>query len=182
MSDQKARLAFEILARENARMLMAYLRGLVSDEAAVDDLFQDAMVVAWRRLDECDLSKPFGPWLRGIAARLVLAYYRKLKTQPVLLREDVLAHLDRQFESISAQVGDTWEQNVAALHDCLDALPAPQRDAIDGRYFDGLKTTSVAESLEISFEACKKRLTRARALLADCLKRKGVLLAGGLSQ
>ena len=140
------------------------------------------MVVAWRRLDECDLSKPFGPWLRGIASRLVLAYYRKLKTQPVMLHDEVLEHLDRQFESISAQVGDTWEQKVSALHDCLDALSAPHRDAINGRYFDGLKTTSVAESLEITFEACKKRLARARALLADCLKRKGVLLAGELSQ
>ena len=76
MSDQKAKLAFEILARENARMLTVYLRSIVCDDSTVDDLFQEAMVVAWKRLDECDLSKPFGPWLRGIASRLVMAHYR----------------------------------------------------------------------------------------------------------
>jgi RNA polymerase sigma-70 factor (ECF subfamily) len=33
----------------------------------------------------------------------------------------------------------------------------------------------LAQQMEISFEACKKRLQRARALVAECLKRKGVL-------
>ena len=48
-------------------MLTVFLRSRVNDEAAVDDLFQETMLVAWKRLDECDLSRPFGPWLRGIA-------------------------------------------------------------------------------------------------------------------
>lgn len=51
MSDYRAKLAFEILARENSRMLTAYLRTLVDDESVVDDLFQESMLVAWRRLD-----------------------------------------------------------------------------------------------------------------------------------
>lgn len=177
MSDQKAKLAFEILARENARMLTVYLRSIVCDDSTVDDLFQEAMVVAWKRLDECDLSKPFGPWLRGIASRLVMAHYRKRKSSPVFLDEAVLSHLDSQFESIAAQTGDTWDEKVAALHACLDALPETHRNAIDGRYFEGLKTKLVAENLNISFEACKKRLVRARGLLADCLRQKRVLLA-----
>ncbi len=67
--NKKAHKAFEILARENSRMLTVYLRSLVRDEAAVDDLFQEAMVVAWRRLDECDLDRPFGPWLSTASGR-----------------------------------------------------------------------------------------------------------------
>ena len=54
-------------------MLTVFLRSRVNDEAAVDDLFQETMLVAWKRLDDCDLSRPFGPWLRGIAHRLVMA-------------------------------------------------------------------------------------------------------------
>ena len=30
------------------------------------DLFQETMVVAWRRLDDFDHTRPFGPWLRGL--------------------------------------------------------------------------------------------------------------------
>lgn len=175
MSDQKAKLAFEILARENSRMLIAYLRTLVDDESVVDDLFQESMLIAWRRLDECDLSRPFGPWLRGIAGRLVLASYRKRKALPVFLNEALLTQLDRQFESIATCPGDTWDEKVLAIRECINALSTPHRAAIEGRYFDELKTSALAERLEISFEACKKRLVRARSLLGQCLARKGVL-------
>ena len=71
-------------------MLTVYLRSLLRDEAAIDDLIQETMIVAWRRLDECDLNRPFGPWLRGMASRLVMAHYRKQKSVPVLLHETVL--------------------------------------------------------------------------------------------
>jgi len=56
--NQRETKAFEMLVRENSRMLMTYLRSLVSDATAVDDLFQETMVVAWRRMDDCDLTRP----------------------------------------------------------------------------------------------------------------------------
>lgn len=175
--DEKARKAFEILARENSRMLMVYLRSLVRDEAAIDDLFQESMLVAWRRLDECDLDRPFGPWLRGIAARLVMAHYRKQKQVPVALQDAVLAVVDRHFENISLLAGDTWDDKVAALRECVDALPDRQQNVIRGRYFDGLQMPVLAEQLELTLEACKKRLQRSRAMIAECLRKKGVLSA-----
>ena len=158
-------------------MLMVYLRSMIRDESAVDDLFQEAMVVAWRRLDECDLDQPFGPWLRGIASRLVLAHYRKQKTAPVMLHEAVLQVVDRHFENINLLAGDTWDDKVAALRECIDALPELQKSVIGGRYFDGLSAAEVAERFELTLEACKKRLQRGRTMLAECLKTKGVLSA-----
>lgn len=176
--DLKARKAFEILARENSRMLIVYLRSLVQDEAAIDDLFQETMVVAWRRLDECDLDRPFGPWLRGIASRLVMAHYRKKKTEPVLLKESVLSLLEERFETIAGRAGDTWDEKIAALHECLDALPDKHRGAVQARYIDELPANQAAERLQVSLEAFKKRIQRTRTMLADCLKRKGVMIAG----
>lgn len=174
--DKRARKAFEILVRENSRMLTVYLRSLTRDEATVDDLFQETMVVAWRRLDECDLDRPFGPWLRGIASRLVMAHYRLKKKLPTFLDEGTLLLMDRQFESLHSQVGDTWDEKVAALHDCLDALPEKQRSVLNARYLEELSSQLVAERFQLSLEACKKRLQRSRALLAECLKKKGVLI------
>ena len=68
---------FEILIRENTDMLLAYLRSAVRDEHAIDDLYQEIFLTAWKRLEDYDRQRPFGPWLRGIASRVVLAYYRK---------------------------------------------------------------------------------------------------------
>ena len=176
--DLKARKAFEILARENSRMLTVYLRSLVHDGGAIDDLFQETMVVAWRRLDECDLERPFGPWLRGIASRLVMAHYRKKKTEPVLLQEGVLSLLEERFDAIASRAGDTWDEKIAALHECLDALPDKHRRAVQARYLDELSAKQTAERLQVSLEAFKKRIQRTRTMLADCLKRKGVMIAG----
>ena len=124
--NKKAKKAFEILVRENSRMLLVYLRSLVRDESAIDDLFQETMLVAWRRLDECDLSRPFGPWVRGIASRIVLAHYRKQQKNPVLLSEAVLQILDSHFEAINEIASDTWDDKLSALRQCIDALNTPQ--------------------------------------------------------
>ena len=174
---QKARKVFDILARENSRMLMVYLRSLIRDETVVDDLFQETMLVAWRRLDDCDLDRPFGPWLRGIASRLVLAYYRKRKVDPVILQDAILNVVDRHFENINVLAGDTWDDKVLALQACIEDLPEKNRAAITSKYFDGLSVASVAQRFDLNLEACKKRIQRGRIMLAKCLRSKGVLSA-----
>lgn len=175
MSDTKESKLFEILVRENARMLTAYLRSVIRDSSVVDDLFQETMVVAWRRLDECDLTRPFGPWLRGIASKLVLAHYRKLKQQPCFLNESILTLVDHRFESIDQQPGDQWDDKVTALHDCVDNLPDKYQQVIRRRYLNDDALQAVADQLNATVEACKKRLQRGRAMLAECLKRKHIL-------
>lgn len=181
MTDHRETKAFEILARENSRMLTMYLRSLVDDEAAVDDLFQEAMVVAWRRLDECDLSRPFGPWLRGIASRLVMAYYRKRKRLPITMNETLLSLVDQRIDAIDAQPGDSWDEKLVALRECVDALPVQYHDAVQMRYLHDQSTQGVAQQLKITIETCKKRLQRGRRIIADCLRRKGVLVSGGIA-
>ena len=178
--DPSETMVFEMLVRENTRMLMTYLRSLVRDEAAVDDLFQETMVVAWRRMDDCDLSRPFGPWLRGIASRLVMAHFRKKKKLPVLLNEKLLERIDEKFESINAQVGNTWEEKLQELEQCIEALPPKYQDVVRIRYLDNMSSDVVAETLGLTREACKKRLQRARQRIADCLKRKGLLITEGV--
>lgn len=177
MTEKKAEFVFEILARENSRMLLAFLRTLVDDPAAVDDLYQETLLVAWRRLEEVDLSKPFGPWLRGVAARLALAHYRKQKALPSFWSDEVLAHVEGRFQAISMRAGDTWEEKTVALHECVESLSAPHKLAVRGRYFRGLSLEELADLLETSVEACKKRLVRERKLLAECLRRKDVFAA-----
>lgn len=158
-------------------MLLSYLRCLVLDGNVVDDLFQETMVVAWGRLDECDLDRPFGPWLRGIASRLVMAHYRKQKVAPLVLQEAVLSAVDRQFENINLLAGDKWDDKVAALHVCIDELPEKQKLVITGKYFEGVSLAGLAERFDVSVEACKKRIQRGRTMLAKCLRTKGVLSA-----
>ena len=94
-----------------------------------------------------------------------------------MLQEAVLNVVDRHFENINLLAGDTWDGKVAALHACIDELPEKQKVVITGKYFDGVSLAGLAESFDMTLEACKKRLQRGRTMLARCLKTKGVLSA-----
>jgi RNA polymerase sigma-70 factor (ECF subfamily) len=175
MTQNLAQSIFSVLVHENTGMLMTYLRASVAREAPAEDLFQETMVVAWRRFEEFDRTRPFGPWLRGIARNLILAHYRASKRDMLLCTEDVLEHLDKRVEQIARRPGDTWDEKIAALDDCLDALPGEYREPLELHYRDHHNTHTISGLLSTSREAIKKRLQRARTKLADCLKRKNIL-------
>ena len=163
---------FEILVREHADMLTVYLRCAVRDPAAVDDLFQETMLTAWKTLDRFDRTRPFGPWLRGIAAKLVLAHHRKAARQFAICDADFLAHLESRHAALSRATGDTLDEKLDVLRQCLSRLPERYRLPVELRYHVGLQGDALADRLEISVEALKKRLQRGRARLLECLTRK----------
>lgn len=163
---------FEILVRENADMLLAYLRAILRDATAADDVFQETMLTAWKRLPDYDKSRPFGPWLRGIAARTAMAWRRQHAKSFALCDEEILEHLSARCEDLQKQPGDTWDQKLEGLRDCVDKLPDKYRDVIQLRYSEELSPETLATRLEISGETLKKRLQRGRARLLECLERK----------
>lgn len=163
---------FEILVREHAETLTLFLRSMVRDPALVDDLFQETMLVAWKNLDRFDRGRPFGPWLRGIARKLVLAHRRRGARGIVICEAEVLERLDNQFEAFGRQAGDTLDEKLEGLRACLEALPEPYREAVRLRYQEGYRGGHLADRLEITLENVKKRLQRGRGKLLECLRRK----------
>lgn len=166
---------FEILAREHADALTAFLRASLCDPAAVDDLFQETLLVAWRKIGAYDRTRPFGAWLRGIARRLVLAHVRKASREVPLSSERVLEYLDQRLAQVERQPGDTLDEKIAALRDCLGRLEPMYREPLDLHYAQRRTTEWIAEKMATTKDAIQKRLQRARLQLADCLERKAVL-------
>jgi len=161
---------FEALVREHADMLAAYLRSLVADASEADDLFQETMVIAWRRLDDFDHTRPFGPWLRGIARKLVLAYRRKANQRPCTAT--TLERLEARLDQIAGRPGDTWEEKLDLLGECVRSLPAHYHVVVVRRYFHEQAIEPLAQTLNLSVAAVKKRLQRARGMVLDCIERK----------
>ena len=175
----EAQAIFEILVRENEAMLMTYLRAAVRNQSVAEDLFQETMLVAWRRLSEYDRSCPFGPWVRGIAAKLIMAHFRKAKSDIMITGCETLEYLSKQIEHIHGRPGDTWQQKIDALKHCIEALPDNYREMIELRYFKHHPASRISEITTVSLEAVRKRLQRARAQLLDCLRRKKVVMETG---
>ena len=164
---------FEILVRENADMLTAFLRSALDNPADVDDLFQETMVVAWKRLDDYDRGRPFGPWLRGIARTLVLAHYRKRSGAPAWCTPDVLDALDARFEEFSHRAGDTFRDQVGALLDCVRRLSERLRQVVELVYGRELSYREAAIAIDEQEDTVRKRAQRARDQLHRCLQNAG---------
>ena len=172
LKDMDTLSVFEILIRENTGMLIAYLRSGVRDDHDVDDLYQEVVFTAWKRLDDFDRERPFGPWLRGIASNTVLAYYRKSKRKDALVDRTALEWLDQRFDAIQSRPGDTLQDKLSALRDCISELPETYQAPITLRYLEQQTREEVTNALQLTKETLKKRITRAKSRLANCLERK----------
>ncbi len=168
---------FEILVRENSSMLVAYLRASIRDANVVDDLYQETMLVAWRRLNDYDRDIPFGAWLRGIASKLILAHYRRNASKKTMsMDEETLAWFNDQFTRLQKLPGDGFMDKLEALRQCIAALPEHYQSPIRLRYQRELELSAVATVLQINLDGLKKRLSRAKLQLHDCIQRKMALL------
>ena len=173
MSDAKQ--VFEILMREHADSLLAFLRASVHDAHSVDDIFQETMVVAWRRLDDFDHQRSFGKWIRGIAGKLVLAHYRKSGRNPLSFDESTLQWMEYRFSQVQSLQGDTLREKLELLHECIAALSENNRAAIEARYFHRHSLEEIVTRMGIALQTVKKRLYRSKLQLEDCLNHKLLL-------
>jgi RNA polymerase sigma-70 factor (ECF subfamily) len=164
---------FEILTREHIDSVRAFLLGSLRDTVAAEYVLQETFLVAWRILDRYDRKLPFGPWVRGIAAKLVLNWRRKLGRSRVHFCDDeVLGRIDQGFRDFARLKGDTFDEKLDALRECLQHLTGPQRESIRLHYEHGMHCKEIADRLGIGFEAVKKHLQRGRSQLQRCLQSK----------
>lgn len=154
-------------------MLTAFLRASTRDPAVVDDLFQETMLVAWRRLDDYDRERPFGAWLRGIASKLILSHFRqKAQRRDIAVEEETLEWFGQQLDRVQSFSGDTWDEKLEALRRCVSGLPDHYREVIHLRYEKEISLSDLPSLLDLRFEALKKRIGRAKQMLYECIQRK----------
>jgi len=176
-SEPTARALFEVLIREHGDALLASIRA-TAGAAHADDIFQDAVLVAWRRLPDYDRTRPFGPWLRGIARMIALDYASK-NARVRIAAPEVLESVERdlaafeRFRGTGAEAAMGFRERLAALDECLARLPAMYADAVQAAYRDSRTIAHIATAEGEPEETIKKRLQRARALLGECLGSKG---------
>lgn len=160
---------------ENSAMLLTYIRSVAGSENAVDDIFQETMITAWKKLDEFDRTREFGPWLRGIAKNHALNYARKNYRDMLMCNESILEYIEQHISHVESQDGDSWKAKTQALHQCINDLPDNYRHAIRTRYLKELKPEEAMKYLDVPKETLKKRLQRAKKRLLLCIQEKGIL-------
>lgn len=157
---------FEVLVREHIGSVRAFLLASVRNAAQAEDLVQETFMVAWSNLARYDRTLPFGPWVRGIASRLLWNFRRKqARSKVTYLESEDLQALEWQFERLDQATGDTFEEKVDALRMGMTRLSPLQRQVLDLHYEHDLSCVEIASRLGLGVEAVKKHMQRGRAAL-----------------
>ena len=161
---------FEARVREHQSGLRAFIRALGTDEAWVDDLAQEAFIVAYRRLDQFEPGTDFGKWLRSIARYLVANERRKEIRRSRLLPFAIVDGL-LECEPENAAEPDVTHL-LPAMRDCVDQLPVRSRELLHQRYSANDNATTLARRLGINADAVRQQLLRIRVAVKDCIEKK----------
>ena len=145
-------------------MLRRYLFVLGVRPDRVDDLVQDAIVVALQKIEPDADAERGGAFLRGIARNLVL----RERTTAGQRREVELA--DQVWHERCGAKGG--EDRIAALRACIDGLPARSRQLLDRRYRNGADRNALAREFDLQPEGVKSLLRRVRDGLKECVERR----------
>jgi len=151
---------FARLMRINQRPLRAFLRRFTRDAHEADDLAQESFVFAWERRHRWDSTRPFRPWLFGIAWRKYRE--RKRSWRRLLLQES--AYAESQETTSDADPGLALDLNAACA-----TLPAEQRAAVLLCLGCDFSHNEVAEALSLPLGTVKSHVARGRKQLSAFL-------------
>ena len=158
---------FEVIMRRYNQRLYRVTRSILRDDSEAEDVTQDAYVRAYMHLGQFDGRAKFSTWLTKIAVNEALARLRKrrllIKIKPASGSTEGRMSLESKAPSPEQEV--LTETMRVALEAAVDSLPETYRSVFMLREVEGMSTAETAECLELSEEAVKVRLHRARALL-----------------
>ncbi len=156
----------ELVQRHEAAVFRVCWR-LLGDRAAAEDAAQDVFLRAYDRLDTFDVDRPFGPWVRKVAANWCLNRLAAARPTQQLDEDDGRGPIGPASDHPEAvQVGRDLE---AEVRGALRALPDKHRAVVELRHFQDLSYSEIAAALKLPVTDVKSYLFRARRLLAERL-------------
>jgi len=142
--------------------LYRYLRRLVREPAAADDLFQQTWLNVVRQLDRYDSRRGFDTWLFSIAHNAAMDVLRRKTGES--LEESAHELAAAEPDALAAAMAS---ERTAILASEMAALSAPYREVLTLRFEEGMKLEEIAEVTRAPLSTVKSRVGRALETLRE---------------
>ena len=161
---------FELLMRRHNERIYRAARAIVRDDQEAEDVMQQAYVNAFAHLRQFQGAAQFSTWLTRITINEAIARVRRRGRYEVFdetrsSAEPFMSHDPSENPEHQAFTGELR----GLLEWAIDTLPDGQREVFVLREVEGLSTSEVAASLDVSEDVVKTRLSRGRAALRHVL-------------
>jgi len=154
---------FGRLLIEHIPALRRYALGLSRDRAAADDLVQDCLEHALRRMDALRSEERIASWLRSILFNLFITGHRTSSRRGKTLDAEVLDHM------ADATPQPDLRQEVNEILRAMSELTPLYRQVLVLVAVEGLSYRETAEELGVPVGTVMSRLARARDQLRETL-------------
>lgn len=146
---------------------------LREDKAVVDDLVQDAFILALVSLKDFKNTHRFSQWLTSITTNLVLKYQEKGKRYDFIS----LSEIEDEFSSV-LEDDNTSRQSISyeEIMSAIDSLPEGYKKIFNMSVLDGLSHQEISELLDIAPHSSSSQLSRAKAMLRNILSPRAMLI------
>ncbi len=160
--------AFGELVRRYQTSVFNVCYRLLGERREAEDLAQEAFLRAFRRLHTFDADRPFGPWMRRVAANLCLNHLSRASPPRLPLQDetDLAAGSTERIPEAVRLRGERAEM----LRQAILELPAHYRAVIELRHFHEMRYAEISQALGIPVSDVKSHLYRARRKLAERLE------------
>lgn len=176
--------ACEALVRDHTARLLAVARRYVRNEEDARDAVQEAFIAAFRAIGRFEGGSSLSTWLHRIAINCCLMKLRSGRRHPETSIEELLPRFDESGHRLSAD--EAWPESVETalarrqtrdqVRAAIARLPERHRAVILLRDIEEMSTEEAARLLQLTPNAVKIRLHRARQALRTVLAQS---LSGG---
>lgn len=146
---------------------------LKEDKDVVDDLVQDAFILALVSLKELKNPDRFGQWLTSITSNLALKYKEKGNTFRYISLSDIDESVIDCCDDYRNTVSSIQYEDIMAE---IDKLPVGYKKVFKLSVLDGLSHQEIAKLLDIAPHSSSSQLARAKALLRNKLSKRTILI------
>jgi RNA polymerase sigma-70 factor (ECF subfamily) len=161
---------FEHLAQQHKDAVYRQLMRVCGNREDAEDVLIEALLKAYRNLDQLQDSEAFRAWLAQIGRRVCWQLKQREALMPILqlsVLEDEGQHLDSGRDSVESEVARLQMKSLLAK--AIESLPRNEREVYELRDVQELSGVETAARLKISAAAMKSRLHRARKSLRQYL-------------
>jgi RNA polymerase sigma-70 factor (ECF subfamily) len=163
--------AFERLVMALERQMLAVAAGFAHTPDDANDIFQDAMLAAYRALPNFKLECRFSTWMHKIVVNTALSNRRKLKRswQKITALQTEYEHQEQYVENQSPESTVLDGELNTQINRAMKRLTDSERIAFVLCHQQGFKLREAAEIMNCSESSVKVILFRARKKLKEQL-------------
>ncbi|WP_438959144.1 sigma-70 family RNA polymerase sigma factor [Nereida sp.] len=153
------------LTRAVTPMIYALAMRMLGEQAAAEDVTQDAMLRLWRHAPKWEYGRAkISTWLYRVASNLCTD---RLRARRDFVQPDAVAEV--MSDDPSAADALQAQARASALRDGIAQLPERQAKAVALRHLSNLTNPEIAEIMECKVEAVESLLARGKRQLAAVL-------------